>query len=462
MSTRNRIALILGLMGVMIVVLFGITIYYFQNKYAYEDFYKRLETRAKISFEYNLYSQEMDMEHLKSLRNSYLEKLEKEKEFVISADGKFNLDGLSTQYKLPLSFLQDLKKNGKAREKIGNAFFVGLKGKKGSKNYLVVVSAENYYVTHHLLFLRNMLFGGLGLVILIILVFSVFYSKHIYDPINMISEKVRQISTENIHLRLDQSPENNEISALISTFNDLLNRIETAFESQKNFISNASHELTTPLTTIIGQTEVTLMKARTQQEYEASLNNILIQAERLDRITKSLLFLAQTGYKGKSIGFERLRIDEVIWQTLHVMDQLNPDHDITLDTGLLPEDPKKLKVNGNRELLQMALANLLSNACKYSNNGPVSIAIASSDSRVIIVIEDKGIGIPESEIGFIYDPFFRATNTKLFEGYGIGLPLTRNVILMHKGSLKVNSKQGQGTTVQITLPLYGYSEEKSV
>lgn len=316
-----------------------------------------------------------------------------------------------------------------------------------------MVSAENYFATHHLSFLRNILFGGIFLIVLITILLSIYFSRHVFDPIKQIMHKVRQISTENIHLRLEEQDNNNEISALTATFNDLLNRIETAFETQKNFISNASHELSTPLTAIIGEADVALIKERKVEDYQAVLQNILLQAERLDQITKSLLFLAQTGYKGKKIIFEIVRMDEVLWEVKTLIDRMNPQNQITLDLNLLPEDHKKLKVNGNRQLLQLALANIFTNACKYSHNKPVIVYIASSNDQVIIVIKDQGVGIPEAEMPFIYDPFFRASNTKLFEGYGIGLPLARNIVKLHEGTLTVSSEVNIGTTVQIKLPI---------
>lgn len=456
MNTRGRIALMVGLIGVGIVLTFGIAIYFFQNSYAYEDFYKRLETRAKIASQYRLNIGHLDTSHLMALRESYLEKLEKEREYFFRLDN-LNADSLSVTLEIPQSILSKIVEKGSLREKNGNKFFAGFRIFHQGMTYVIIISAENYYVTHHLIFLRNVLIAGLMLVIVLILIFSIYYSKHIYDPIRKIINDVRLISSESMHLRLEQTSDNREIRDLIDTFNDLLGRIETGFETQKNFISNASHELATPLTSIIGEAEVSLMKRRTAEEYESAIKNILNRAERLDQITRSLLFLAQTGYKGSTMGFERLRMDEVIWQTLKVMDQLNPENKIRFDIGLLPEDPMKLKVKGNRELLQMALANILSNACKYSSNGPVRIAIASSDSKIHLVIEDTGIGIPEVELGQIYDPFFRATNAKFFEGYGIGLPLTRNVIRLHGGSMEVHSKIDEGTTVSITLPLYSSS-----
>jgi signal transduction histidine kinase len=453
MKTQTKVALILGLVCVTIIVLFGTSIYYFLNKYSYVDFYKRLETRVSISERYNLEPDSLNVENLKALKEQHLERLEKEQEYLIEFTSIADVETISKKNKLPSEFVKKLINTGEATEKKGNIFYAGAMHEKEQKKYLVVVSAENYYVTHHLIFLRNLIFGSVVLLIIIVLSLSVYFSKHIFSPIQRIITKVKQISTENIHLRVDDSSNNNEISELISTFNDLLNRIETAFETQKNFISNASHELGTPLTSIIGEADVSLLKERSSEEYKKALQNILLQAERLDQITKSLLFLAQTGYKGKAIVFEKMRIDEVIWETKSTIDKLNPDNKIMVDLSLLPEDPMKLKVKGNKQLLHLAFANILNNACKYSNNSPVSVYIASSNSQIIVTIKDQGIGIPESEIAYIYDPFFRASNTKLYEGYGIGLPLSRNVILLHKGMLIVNSEAGKGTIVQVKLPL---------
>jgi signal transduction histidine kinase len=113
----------------------------------------------------------------------------------------------------------------------------------------------------------------------------------------------------------------------------------------------------------------------------------------------------------------------------------------------------KLKVKGNEQLLHLALSNIISNACKYSNNNVVNVSIGASDQNVFVIVKDNGIGIPDNELKYIYDPFFRASNTLKYEGYGIGLPLTRNIIRLHNGEIIVSSIVGQGTTVQINLPI---------
>jgi signal transduction histidine kinase len=452
-KTQTKIALIIGFICVTIVVVFGFGIYYFLINYSYEDFYKRLETRAKISVQHNLSPESSNSTNLISLKNKYLEKLQNEKETIFEVKKNEELKYNIGENEFSKSFVEKIIKNGKAKDKKNNIFFFGQKFSKEGKEFVLILSAENYYGSHHLLFMRNILLVSILLVVLIVTLLSIYFAKHIFDPIKKIISNVNQISTENIHLRLESNNNDNEISELIFTFNELLNRIETSFETQKNFISNASHEFGTPLTAIMGEADVALIKERTPEQYQKTLMNILSQAERLDEITKSLLFLAQTGYKGNSIDLETLRVDELIWDTKKIIDKIIPKNKITVDLSLFPADSKKLKINGNKQLLQLAFANILNNACKYSNNTEVSVFIVSSDKNVIVTIKDKGIGIPEEEIPFIYDPFFRASNTSLFEGYGIGLPLTRNIVHLHKGKLILSSIVNEGTTVQIKIPL---------
>ncbi|UTA68743.1 HAMP domain-containing sensor histidine kinase [Emticicia sp. 21SJ11W-3] len=453
MKTQTKIAFSLVLFNSFILLSFSIGIYFFLNEYSYIDFYKRLETRASIGAKYNLKIDSANAETFKKIRDQHLEKLEAEREYILKVSAKTDFEQLSEAHQVPVSLLKNIMKEGRARYQEGNVFYSGIKFKHENATYIVIVSANNRFVSHHLKFLRNILLWGILFTVVVTVYLSVYFSKHFFDPIKEMIDKVKQISTENIHLRLKEPENNNEISELASTFNDLLNRIETAFETQKNFISNASHELATPLTAIIGEADVALIKERKPEEYQKVLQNVLQQAERLNEITRSLLFLAQTGYKGKNVAFEIVRLDEVVWEVKALIDRLNPENKIMLDLSLLPEDHKKLKVSGNKQLLHLALANLLNNACKYSHNKPVSVHIGSSQEQVMLFIKDQGIGIPESDLPFIYDPFFRASNTHLFEGFGIGLPLARNIIKLHNGTLVLTSKAGSGTSVQISFPL---------
>lgn len=449
---RIRIAALLAVYSLTILTLLGVSVYLFQNNYSYVDFYKRLETRASIAARYNLKLDTLNSESYRVIREKHLERLDQEKEYLILVNGADSPQQLARTYGLPLQFIQAILEQGKATAQRGTTFYAGVNVTANRGRYLMVVSANNYYINHHLNFLRNILGLGLLLSSVVIIYLSLYFSKHVFDPIRKITNEVRQISTENINLRLAENEYRNEIGELSTTFNDLLNRIETAMEIQKNFISNASHELATPLTSIIGEADVTLRRERSPAEYKRALQTILTQAERLNEITRSLLSLAQIGFRGKKLVLEIIRTDELIWEAKAIIDRINPANKINVELRFLPDDPKKLKINGNRQLLQLALVNLLNNACKYSHNKPVSVHIGASDHQIIISILDEGVGIPEDEIKFIFDPFFRASNSKLFEGYGIGLPLARNIITFHDGVLKVTSKVNAGTTVQVRIP----------
>ena len=451
MKTQFRLTLYLILTNTLMLLLFGGAVYYFLYNYSYNDFYKRLETRASITAKYKY---EPNAASIKQLREDHLEKLTNEKEYSIELSPATNIQQVANEFKLPVGFLEKIIQKEKANLQIDEKFFAGIKyTSSDKKQHIVIISALNYYASNHLILLRNIIFVGIVFIILITTYFSIYFSRHIFDPIKKITDKVKQISTDNIHLRVEETANDQEISKLIFTFNDLLNRLETAFEIQKNFISNASHEFGTPLTSIMGEAEVSLRKERTPVEYQQSLKSILEQAERINEITQSLLFLAQTGYKSNSINFEIVRTDELLWQVRELLSKLKPQSKIELDFSLLPENPFKLKINGNKQLLMLAFTNILTNACKYSTNKTVFVSIASSDNQVIVVCKDEGIGIPESDLPFIFDPFFRASNSIQFEGYGIGLPLTKNIINAHAGELLISSKVNTGTIVTVKLPL---------
>ena len=453
MKTQLKIALFLIFTNSLMLLLFGGSIYYFLYNYSYTDFYKRLETRATIAAKYNFDADKINAEPFKIIRKEHLEKLSAEKEYLYRVENNNDLAEMAQKSELPIAFLKEILNKGKATRQMDETFFTGIRHESKNQTHIVVVSAKNYYASNHLLFMRNVILLGVLLIALITTYLSFFFSRRIFDPIKHITDRVKQISKDNIHLRIEEKKNDAEISQLISTFNDLLNRLETSFETQNNFVSNASHEFGTPLTSIMGEAEVMLMKQRSPEEYQQSLMSILGQAERLNQITQTLLYLAQTGYTNKRVNFEILRTDDLIWQVKEMIDKLNPKNNIQVDFSLLPENPKKLKVMGNRQLLSLAFTNILTNACKYSNNKPVVVTIASSDDQVFLAFTDHGIGIPESELPFIYDPFFRASNTRNFEGYGIGLPLTRNIIKIHNGQLQLSSVVNEGTTVQIRIPL---------
>jgi signal transduction histidine kinase len=456
MSSIRKITILLIISISLILFFLGSSVYYFLSNYSYADFYKRLEARVSVAEKRHFESNQSYAQVLKSIREEHLELLSDEKEYIIYCSSVKEIKQIAETNSLPINFLYSVNNQQIANFQNDDIFYFGKKREVPKGFYFVIVSAKNYYNTHHLILLKKVLFVGGFISILLIIYFTYLFSKRFFDPIDKIVTQVNSISTDNIHLRLDEIKNTDEIKRLSTTFNNLLNRIEIAFETNKNFISNASHEFGTPLTAIIGEADVALLKDRTPEEYKEALQKILKQSERLNKISQSLLFLAQIGYKENKFNYAILRTDELILQANEIMNQLIPNNKITLDFELLPENPKKLKVMGNKDLLMLAITNIMTNACKYSSNKPVTVSLASTNNEIVLIIKDQGIGIPEPELPFIFDPFFRASNTAAYDGYGIGLPLTQNIIKIHKGELSVKSVLTKGVIVQIKLPIAAF------
>ncbi|MCK7558417.1 HAMP domain-containing histidine kinase [Chitinophaga sedimenti] len=316
----------------------------------------------------------------------------------------------------------------------------------------MIISAINQYSKEYLQELQHILIISLLIASFAIIMTGQFFSQYILRPIRQMMLQVKNISSRNLHLRVEEAGSRDELNELASTFNNMLDRLETAFETQNNFVSNASHEFSTPLTAIIGEAELSLSRERTTEDYKRAIKTILEQAERLEHITRSMLQLAQTGFDGKKQEWCLVRTDELLFTVKSIVDRLYPGNQVEIDYSLFPEEDEKLTVNGNFQLLELALSNIVTNAIKYSNNQPVSLALAATHTRIIIIVKDRGIGIPQEDLPYIFSPFFRASNTSDFKGYGIGLPLAMNIVRMHKGEIIVNSIVQQGTEIRVELP----------
>jgi signal transduction histidine kinase len=452
MNIQTKVTILFFFLTSTVILLLNGFIFLFAHHYAFEDFYKRLETRVQIvrSIRYN---EDSDSSRaVRNLRRQYLEKLPSEKEYYIQLASGQPVAG-SFPDELPKELLAELLANRKTRYREHNKFFAGSLYTSPAETTIVVVSATDPYGLQELDNLRRILV--LGFVISIILVYWVgkVFSYQTFKPIRELIRNVQNITAENLHLRLQTGEGKDEINMLGQTFNDMLTRLATAFETQNNFVSNASHELRTPLTIIRGEAELALRQPGLSEAHLYSLKTIHRESEKLTHMLSGLLGLAQTGFDGKKQNREIIRTDELIWMVKESVDQLYPRNKIQVDFSKLPPDESQLNVYGNVTLLKLAVSNVVANACKYSHNQPVVISLQSTNNQVSIRVKDMGIGIPAQELQYVFEPFFRASNTSDFEGHGIGLPLALNIIRLHKGTITISTKEGQGTDIGIILPV---------
>ncbi len=447
MQIAKKITLLFAILSAVIISLLSGFVWYFSNEFAFEDFYKRLEARVKIAAQIKLYEDVNNTAYAK-MRNQYLERLPSEKEYIMRAGEVKALDR-----KLPASFYNRIKTGAMARYRVENHFYAGKFFENKNSGYIVIVSANDPFGFRELKDLQRILIIGFFLSVILSFIVGWKFSNYMLMPLRNIIKSVKKIKAENLHLRLDVKAGNDEMSQLAQTFNNMLNRLETAFETQNNFISNASHELRTPLTIISGEVELAMKTIDDQQKQGKALSKIKDEAERLEHILTSLLGLAQSGFNGKNQPWEEVRMDELLWEIKDSVNQVHPNSKIEIDFSKLPDDENLLTLRANKNLMKLALNNIVSNACKYSNEKLVSVSIESNANTLSIAVTDRGIGIPQTDIQHIFEPFYRASNTNDFKGYGVGLPLSLNIIRLHRGSIAIKSQEGVGTEIKVLLPV---------
>lgn len=328
---------------------------------------------------------------------------------------------------------------------------VGVKYSIDGKDYLVFVSDKDLPAQHELDILIKTISFGWIVSILLSYVAGLYFSSNALKPVKRVVKEVTQINKDNLSYRLHLTGKNDsgvdEIDELIITFNELLTRIESAFIIQKRFVQNASHELKTPLTAIMAEAELALTKDRPIEEYKRTLDVILLETERLVRITQALLTLARTEEGIAHSEMERISIFDLLEETLSTFRLHHPEK--IIEQNFMREDAI---VSGNAALLQTAILNILDNAGKYSNANIVVSAVLDNNT-VEISVTDFGIGIPEHELNKIKSPLFRASNVSDIHGAGLGLSLVDRIARVHGGSLELTSKVNEGTSCRLTLPL---------
>lgn len=459
MKIQTKTTILFTVITAAVFIIIDIVVYYFINQAAQNDFNKRVELRAKISAKYRFEKNKVSAEAFQQLQREYLEKLPQENAFVFEADSVTGEFKNNFPKEISNAFLKEIIQADGATVFKQTRFrhYAGLLHKDETVNHIIIKSATNQYGLEVMGDLRRIMLITLICSIVISYLAGQYFAKRTFSPFRNITNKVNQINENNLHLRLEETDGKDEIAELMQTFNKMIDRIEMAFETQNNFISNASHELRTPLTAITAEADFALSKERNTGEYRQSMQHIASQSGKLQQLIKGLLDLAKTGFDGKKLMWETIRLDQLLYDVKENADAIFPGNNVSVAITNFPDDESKMNITGSYDLLKVAVSNIVLNACKYSDNKKVLLQLSFEDKLGKITVSDSGIGIPAADLKYIYDPFFRASNATQYEGYGIGMPLSKNIIRLHKGKIKVASKLNEGTTVEIVLPLQNTS-----
>lgn len=295
---------------------------------------------------------------------------------------------------------------------------------------------------------RALLIGG-GIALLLAAVGGSILARAALRPIQNITETAQQIAgTHDLSQRIPVAVSNDELGRLTDTINDMLARLEGAFDAQQRLVADVSHELRTPLTTIQGNLDLLRRGAADDPQMRGeALQAIGNESSRMRRLVNDLLLLAQAD-AGLQLHMQPVEMDTLVLD-LYRQAQVMAPPGIRVRLGA--ED--QAVVLGDADRLKQLLLNLVDNAMKYSpQGGDVTLTLRRSSGWVQVSVEDSGMGIPAHDLPYIFDRFYRADASRRPGGAGLGLSIARWIAEAHGGRLEAESTVGVGSTFILWLP----------
>jgi heavy metal sensor kinase len=298
--------------------------------------------------------------------------------------------------------------------------------------------------------LRIILFSAVPLYILLSSLGGYFLADRALKPIDYITKTARKISQGDINQRINLPKKEDEVGRLVTTFNEMLEKISISIKKERQFSSDASHELRTPVSIISAYAEQALSTGRKEDEYIEALKNILNESKKMSFIISQLLLLYR-GEEGQyKPSYEKFNLNMVVEEIINEYKNIISDNKI-----FMRFNPKeKILIKADQTLITRLFINLLDNAIKYNKDkGSINIGLEKDQNMVKITVEDSGLGIPPKDIPHIFDRFYQVDKTMNIMSTGLGLSIVKWIVEMHNGQIAVDSKINTGTKFSITLPL---------
>jgi two-component system, OmpR family, sensor kinase len=286
----------------------------------------------------------------------------------------------------------------------------------------------------------------------VLMLFSLVFSGYIAKPIKELKTVAVSISKGNLRQRIKVTGKN-EISELAGTFNTMSEKLENTDRKRSEFVSNASHELKTPLSSMKILIESLLYQDGVDEKiYKEFLTDINGEIDRLNQIISGLLTLAKTDSEAEALVLDTILLSELVYKSVSALKPIAKDKGVKLDYHVSND----LEIECDALKVMQAVINLVENAIKYTDKGGhVRVTLQRSGQNASIVVKDNGCGISQEDIGHLFDRFYRVDYARARDtgGSGLGLHISRKIALLHGGNIDVKSVEGKGSVFTLYLPL---------
>ena len=300
--------------------------------------------------------------------------------------------------------------------------------------------------------LKIFLYTGIPAILILATLVGFFMARRALNPVSKITQTARVISNGNdLSKRIPVPSAQDEIGKLVVTFNDMLERLENSFVHMRQFSSDASHELRTPLTVLKGQSELTLNKPRTANEYQEVLSSNLEEINYMSKVLEDLFALSKADENNIRLDYNPMNLGAIIEEVCKHAAILADEKNIKIMIAYL----EPVQINGDEVRLRQMIWNILHNGVKYTpEGGNIKISLQNREGDALLTVEDSGIGISKENLPNIFNRFYRVDKVRSRSegGSGLGLSISRYIVEAHKGQIEVHSQLGEGTKFKITLP----------
>lgn len=457
MNIKLKLTLRFTIITVSLLLAIFVVIYEYYALFRKNSFQSRLEEKAIYLAKIVLESGDINSEIVEkinkySINNSPNQRISiyNEKQFLVHAVGE-KIEIKKTN--VPTELYQTID------DEIQDTQYIYTKIKSENDIYIVASAGFDSVGFSKLAALRKIIILLFTVSVIIVLISGWIFASLALKPIKKIIVDVDNITANNLHSRLSiNNNTKDEINALTRTFNNMLDRLESSFQVQKSFVSNASHEFRTPLTAMKGQIQVAMFKARTQADYEKILQSLNDDINNIISLLNALHELARANNNLPYQTFQTVPIIETIIDARNELLRNKPEFQITFNLKDIPESIETITCKGDAPLLKSCITNLLDNGCKFSLDNACQIAVEFTKQFIIIEVKDNGYGINEKDVPYLFEPFFRSNDTRNVPGHGIGLSLVKKIIEQHKGRISFHTEVGKGSVFTISLPNSSYFE----
>lgn len=311
---------------------------------------------------------------------------------------------------------------------------------QGDNGVAVAVAMEMEFHLHYLHLLRWTLWLTIAAAVAVILLAAWFGVRQGLRPLASLSGEIRHISAEHLHLRLEPAQVPLELRELVFSFNQMIHNLQQGFARLSEFSADIAHELRTPLSNLITQTQVTLSKERSLEEYRELLYSNLEEQERLAKMVSDMLWLAKTDHGLLKLKPEPVALQPLVSQLFEFFELIADEKQVKLAC-----QGAELSLCADKVMLQRALSNLLSNAIRHADaNSEVLVKVQNDTDFIQIHVQNRGKTIPAEHLPLLFNRFYRAdpSRQRHSEGAGLGLAMVKSIVELHGGQVSVRSEHG--------------------